>query len=244
MNYAVEKPTSYGGFVMDKKSILIVDDDKSINELLKLYLSDAGFNAHQCYDGSAALSFIEENKVDLVLLDIMLPVIDGWDVCKLIRRTSQVPIIMLTARDMLEDKIQGFELGADDYIVKPFQPKEVVMRVKARIKNRVDEAGNNENEVLRVDSLSVDISRYEVKLDGKTIELKPKEVQLLHFLMLNRNIVFARDQLLDKVWNYDFMGGTRTVDVHIKRLREKLESQGASWSIKTIWGVGYKFEVK
>ncbi len=229
---------------MDKKSILIVDDDKNISELLKLYLSDAGFDAHQCYDGSAALSFIEENKVDLVLLDIMLPVIDGWDVCKLIRRTSQVPIIMLTARDMLEDKIQGFELGADDYIVKPFQPKEVVMRVKARLKNRVDEAGNNENEVLKVDSLSVDISRYEVKLDGKTVELKPKEVQLLHFLMLNRNIVFARDQLLDKVWNYDFMGGTRTVDVHIKRLREKLESEDASWSIKTIWGVGYKFEVK
>jgi DNA-binding response OmpR family regulator len=232
---------------MDKKRILIVDDDKNISELLNIYLTDAGFETFQSYDGSSALSFIKNNKVDLVLLDIMLPVIDGWEVCKLIRRTNSVPIIMLTARDMLEDKIQGFELGADDYVVKPFQPKEVVARVRARLRSGIEvdvEETDCSDGVLEIGNLRVDIACYEVYLNGVLIELKPKEVQLLHFFMLNRNIVFTRENLLDKVWNYDFMGETRTVDVHIKRLREKLDSSDASWVIKTVWGVGYKFEVR
>lgn len=232
---------------MDKKRILIVDDDKNISELLNLYLTDAGFETFQSYDGSAALSFIKSNKVDLVLLDIMLPVIDGWEVCKLIRRTNSVPIIMLTARDMLDDKIRGFELGADDYVVKPFQPKEVVARVRARLRSGLEvdvEETDCGGGVLEIGNLRVDMACYEVYLNGELIELKPKEVQLLHFFMLNKNIVFTRENLLDKVWNYDFMGETRTVDVHIKRLREKLDSSDASWCIKTVWGVGYKFEVR
>ncbi len=234
---------------MDKKRILIVDDDKNISELLNIYLTDAGFETFQSYDGSSALNFIKNNKVDLVLLDIMLPVIDGWEVCKLIRRTNSVPIIMLTARDMLEDKIQGFELGADDYVVKPFQPKEVVARVRARLRSGIEvdvEETDCIGDALEIGNLRVDIACYEVYLNGVLIELKPKEVQLLHFFMLNRNIVFTRENLLDKVWNYDFMGETRTVDVHIKRLREKLDSSAsdASWGIKTVWGVGYKFEVR
>ena len=215
--------------------------------MLDLYLSNAGFTLHFCYDGSSALSFIKNHAVDLILLDIMLPVINGWEVCKLIRRESSVPIIMLTARDMLEDKIQGFDLGADDYIVKPFEPKEVIVRIKARLRNSVNSqatAAEKQEGVLQVDNLQVDINKYEVRQNGKLIELKPKEVQLLYFLLNNKNIVFSREQLLDKVWNYDFMGDTRTVDVHIKRLRENLDDSGASWTIKTIWGVGYKLEVR
>lgn len=228
---------------MEKKTILVVDDDKNICELLNLYLTSAGFSLLFAHDGSAALNMVKDNKVDLILLDIMLPVISGWEVCKIIRRTSSIPIIMLTARDMLEDKIQGFDIGADDYIVKPFEPKEVIARVKARLKANTPEPVHQEG-ILRVADIVVDLNKYEVYLGEKLLEFKPKEVQLLYFLLNNRNIVFSREQLLDKVWNYDFMVDTRTVDVHIKRLREKLGDEGASWSIKTLRGVGYKFEVR
>ncbi len=228
---------------MKDKTILVVDDDKNICELLALYLSNAGFSLLFCHDGSSALSMLKEQKIDLILLDIMLPVINGWEVCRIIRRTSSIPIIMLTARDMLEDKIQGFDIGADDYIVKPFEPKEVIARVKARLKENKAELVQVEG-ILKTGDIVVDINKYEVWQGDKLIDLKPKEVQLLYFLLNNKNIVFSRDQLLDKVWNYDFMVDTRTVDVHIKRLREKLGDNATSWSIKTLRGVGYKLEVR
>lgn len=228
---------------MKGKTILVVDDDKNICELLDLYLSNAGFSPLFCHDGSTALNLLKEQKIDLILLDIMLPIINGWEVCKIVRRTSSIPIIMLTARDMLEDKIQGFDIGADDYIVKPFEPKEVIARIQARLKeNQAKLIG--EDGLLRAEDLIVDISKYEVWQGDNLIDLKPKEVQLLYFLLNNKNIVFSRDQLLDKVWNYDFMVDTRTVDVHIKRLREKLGDHSTSWSIKTLRGVGYKLEVR
>lgn len=228
---------------MKDKTILVVDDDKNICELLNLYLSNAGFSLVFCHDGSSALSLLKEQTIDLILLDIMLPVINGWEVCKIIRRTSSVPIIMLTARDMLEDKIQGFDIGADDYIVKPFEPKEVIARIKARLKEDKSES-KSANGTLRLGDVLVDLNKYEVWQGTRLIDLKPREVQLLYFLLNNKNIVFSRDQLLDKVWNYDIMVDTRTVDVHIKRLREKLGDQNPSWSIKTLRGVGYKLEVR
>lgn len=228
---------------MKCKTILVVDDDKNICELLNLYLSDAGFSLLFCHDGSSALNIMKEEEIDLVLLDLMLPLINGWEVCKIIRRTSSIPIIMLTARDMLEDKIQGFDLGADDYIIKPFEPKEVIVRIKARLKENKVEPERVEG-ILKIVDMVVDINKYEVWQGDSLIDLKPKEVQLLYFLLNNKNIVFSRDQLLDKVWNYDFMVDTRTVDVHIKRLREKLGDNNTYWSIKTLRGVGYKLEVR
>ncbi len=233
-----------GGCAMEGKNVLIVDDDKNICELLNIYLSDAGFKIFVSHDGSSALDVINENDIDLVLLDVMLPVINGWEVCRMIRQKSSVPIIMLTARDMVEDKLQGFELGADDYIVKPFDPREVVMRVKVRLKDNNQGMVTDQNKVLSYGNLKVDINTYEVTVNDKALELKPKEIQLLYFLLDNKNIVFSREQLLDKVWNYDFMGDTRTVDVHIKNLREKLDGLSESVNIKTVWGVGYKLEVK
>lgn len=229
--------------MLNNKTILVVDDDKNICELLNLYLSNAGFSLFFAYDGSSALNIFKEREIDLILLDVMLPVINGWEVCKIIRQTSSIPIIMLTARDMLEDKIQGFDIGADDYIVKPFEPKEVVVRIKARLKENKTEQVKQEG-ILKVGDMVVDINKYEVCLGDRLINLKPKEVQLLYFLLNNKNIVFSREQLLDKVWNYDFMVDTRTVDVHIKRLRENLGDDTTSWSIKTIRGVGYKLEVR
>lgn len=231
---------------MDKKSILIVDDDRNICDLLRIYLEDAGYETHQRYDGRSALGFLDEQAVDLVLLDIMLPGMDGWEVCKAIRHKSEVPVILLTARDMLEDKLQGFEAGADDYIVKPFQPREVIARVKARLRDGSggEPCPGGAASVLEIGNLRVDMGRYEACLEGEPVALKPKEVQLLYFLMLNKNRVFTREQLLEKVWGYRFTGETRTVDVHIKRLREKLGAETHGWGIRTVWGVGYKFEVR
>lgn len=230
---------------MDKKKILIVDDDRNICDLLRIYLEDAGYETHQCYDGRSALEFLKGRSVDLVLLDIMLPGIDGWEVCKAIRLNSRVPVILLTARDMLEDKLQGFEAGADDYIVKPFQPREVVARIGARLRDGSKAAPCPEGtgSALEIGNLRVDMGRYEARLGGEPVALKPKEVQLLYFLMQNPHRVFTREQLLEKVWGYRFTGETRTVDVHIKRLREKLGSETDGWAIRTVWGVGYKFEV-
>lgn len=228
---------------MKDKTILVVDDDKNICELLNLYLTNAGFSLLFCHDGSSALSTIKEQKIDLILLDIMLPVINGWEVCRIVRQTSAIPIIMLTARDMLEDKIQGFDIGADDYIVKPFEPKEVIARIKARLKENKAEPERVEG-ILKLGDILVDIHKYEVWQGDQLIDLKPKEVQLFYFLLNNKNLVFSRDQLLEKVWNYDVVVDTRTVDVHIKRLREKLGDHNTTWSIKTLRGVGYKLEVR
>jgi len=226
----------------DEKRILVVDDDENICRLLKMYLANEGFQILVAYDGSKALEYVEKEKIDLIILDVMMPVMDGWDVCRAVRKISSVPIIMLTARDMLEDKLQGFESGADDYIVKPFETKELVARVKARLREKQEGEETDDRAPLSVGNLVVDLGRYQVTLDEKVVDLKPKEIQLLHFLMQHRNTVFSREQLLEKVWGYTYYGDTRTVDVHVKRLREKLEKPGNIWQIKTVWGVGYKLE--
>jgi len=229
-------------------NILVVDDDKNICQLLELYLTDAGYTLTFAHDGSQALDLLKKTQIDLVILDIMLPMINGWEVCKMIRQISSVPVIMLTARDLVADKIQGFELGADDYIVKPFEPREVVARVKARLKSAgpceksPKQSWPHPDQTLRTGNVEVDIDRYEVRLAGRKVDLKPKEIQLLYYLLRNKNLVLTREQLLEKVWDYSFEGDTRTVDVHINRLREKLEGTAASCRIRTIWGVGYKLE--
>ena len=234
--------------VITIKKVLVVDDDKNICELLKLYLVKEGFNVVFAYDGSEAVTKAKEEKPNIIVLDVMMPVINGWEACKLIRQFSDVPIIMLTALDTTENKVQGLNIGADDYIVKPFEPVEVVARINAHLRREektaenVNEPDNNE---IVVDNISINMEKYEVKLDGKLVtDLKPKEIQLLYFFLTNKNQVFTREQLLDKVWGYEYFGGTRTVYVHIKSVREKLYSKNNKWEIKTIWNVGYKFEVK
>ena len=224
--------------------VLIADDDKNICDILKLYLEHDGFEIYFAHDGSRALTVFQEQTPDIILLDIMLPVINGWEVCKMIRRSSEVPIIMLTARDTMEDKLEGLGMGADDYIIKPFDPKEVIARVKVQMRRQAKESSPKQQSTIVVGTLAVNLDRYEVLLDGKPVELKPKETQLLHFFVKNKNMVFSREKLLSEVWGYDYMGETRTVDVHIKRLREKLNNGTEQWDIKTVWGVGYKFEVK
>lgn len=234
------------------KKVLVVDDDKNICELLKLYLQKEGFETYFAYDGSQAVTSAKENKPDIIVLDVMMPVINGWEVCKLIRQFTDVPIIMLTALDTTENKVQGLNIGADDYIVKPFEPVEVIARINAHLrradKQKTDttsEANEKNASILVVDNLEVNLDRYEIKLDGKVLkDFKPKEIQLLYFFMSNKNQVFTREQLLDKVWGYEYYGGTRTVDVHVKGLREKLKSKKNKWEITTIWNVGYKFEIK
>lgn len=226
---------------MTGKKILVADDDHNICELIDLYLSNEGYRLYFAYDGSAALNMLKSQVVDLILLDVMLPVINGWEVCRMIRQKSQVPVIFLTACDLVEDKVHGFDLGADDYLVKPFEPRELVARIKTRLRGSHKDDGIGD-EVLKRGNLSVDILRYEVKINGQIIDLKPKEIQLLHFLLLNQNIVFSREMLLEKVWDYTFEGDTRTVDVHINRLRDKVEAHCDACKIKTVWGVGYKME--
>ncbi len=230
------------------KKILVVDDDKNICELLNLYLKKEGYEVVFAYDGSEAVNMAKTENPNLILLDVMMPVINGWEACKLIRQFTSVPIIMLTALDTTENKVQGLNIGADDYIVKPFEPVEVVARINAHLRREENKASEEnvatKNEIT-VDNISIDLEKYEVKLDGELItDLKPKEVQLLYFFLTNKNQVFSREQLLDKVWGYEYYGGTRTVDVHIKSVREKLNSPNSKWEIKTIWNVGYKFEVK
>jgi DNA-binding response OmpR family regulator len=227
---------------MEEKRILVVDDDENICRLLKMYLVNEGFKVLVANDGVKALEIVEKEKIDLIILDVMMPVMDGWDVCRAVRRISAVPIIMLTARDMLDDKLQGFESGADDYMVKPFETKELVARVKARLRDKQESDEGRERPALSAGNLTVDLSRYQVTLGAETVDLKPKEIQLLYFLLQHRDIVFSREQLLEKVWGYTYFGDTRTVDVHVKRLREKLEKPENGWLIKTIWGIGYKLE--
>ena len=225
--------------------ILVADDDLNICELLRLYLEKEGFEVVMAHDGEEAVARFESEKPSLILLDIMMPKLDGWQVCRQIRQKSDCPIIMLTAKGETFDKVLGLELGADDYVVKPFDTKEIVARIKAVLR-RSGPAGAAANEVKEVsyDKLTVNMTRYELKVDGKVVDAPPKELELLFHLASNPNRVFTRDQLLDEVWGFEYYGDSRTVDVHIKRLREKLEGVSDQWSLKTVWGVGYKFEVK
>ena len=229
--------------MMDK--ILVADDDLNICELLRLYLEKEGFEVVMAHDGEEAVARFESEKPSLILLDIMMPKLDGWQVCRQIRQKSDCPIIMLTAKGETFDKVLGLELGADDYVVKPFDTKEIVARIKAVLR-RSGPAGAAANEVKEVsyDKLTVNMTRYELKVDGKVVDAPPKELELLFHLASNPNRVFTRDQLLDEVWGFEYYGDSRTVEVHIKRLREKLEGVSDQWSLKTVWGVGYKFEVK
>ena len=228
----------------NKRKIMIVDDDVHIAELISLYLDKEGYETKEVYDGRSAVEVFKTFNPQLVLLVIMLPEIDGYQVCREIRQLSSVPIIMLTAKGEVFDKVLGLELGADDYIVKPFDSKELVARVKAVLR-RYDTAKTDEkkSDQIVVPNMIIDQTTYIVTYHGKDLELPPKEFELLNFLAQNPNHVFTREQLLDQIWGYEYIGDTRTVDVHIKRLREKMSYED-SWSIKTVWGVGYKFEIK
>lgn len=228
---------------MGKKVILIVDDDKNICELLRLYLEKEGFDTVVANDGRRAVEYEKEYKPDLCLLDIMLPELDGWQVCREIRKNSDTPIIMLTAKGETFDKILGFELGADDYISKPFESREVVARVKAVLRRTSPETADDIKEV-RYENLIINLTNYEMIVADKKIDTPPKELELIYHLASNPNRVYTRDKLLDEVWGFDYYGDSRTVDVHVKRLREKLENVSDKWALKTVWGVGYKFEVK
>ena len=224
------------------RSILVVDDDYNICDLVRMYLEKEGFAVTAAHTGNEALKLFRELTHELVVLDIMLPEKDGMEVCKDIRRVSKVPVIMLTAKGETFDKILGLELGADDYVVKPFEPRELVARVKAVLR-RTETADENSKEII-YPGLSVNLSTYELKIAGEKVEVPKKELELLYFLASNPNIVFSRDKLLDSVWGYEFYGNSRNVEVHVHRLREKLEGVSSGWSLKTINGVGYKFEIK
>ena len=226
-----------------KYKILIVDDDENICELLRLYLEKEGYETVVANDGEQAVDLAQKHSPDLVLLDIMLPKLDGWQVCREIRKFSEMPIIMITAKGEIFDKILGLELGADDYITKPFDTKEVIARVKAVLRRSNDKNKKQISEV-KFDKLRINLTNYELEVDGKEIATPPKELELIYHLANNPNRVYTRDQLLDEVWGFDYYGDSRTVDVHVKRLREKLENISDEWALKTVWGVGYKFEVK
>ena len=223
------------------RKVLIVEDDGNIAELLHLYLEKESFETAVAADGLKGLELFNSFQPDLVLLDIMLPGMDGWAVCRKIRETSKVPIIMLTAKGETTDKVSGLEMGADDYIVKPFEMKEVLARIHAVLRRYGDEEPAEKK--LTFDKLVINLDSYELIVDGKRIDTPPKELELLFHLASSPNRVFTRNQLLDEVWGFDYFGDSRTVDVHIKRLREKLEGVSDQWSLKTVWGVGYKFEV-
>ena len=228
---------------MANEKILVVDDDKNICELLRLYLVKEGYNVTMVHDGGAALAEFDKLHPDLVLLDVMMPVMDGWEVCRKLRAKDNTPIIMLTAKGETYDKVLGLELGADDYIVKPFSPREVVARIKAVLRRTSEQQSNDDGRVT-LNGLVIDIKSYTVTLKGQPVICTPKEIEILYMLASNPGQVFTREQLLNKVWGYDFAGETRTVDTHIKRIRAKLDNTGLNWSIKTIYGVGYKFEVE
>ena len=229
---------------MANEKVLIVDDDINICELLRLYLEKEGYTTLIANSGTQALERLEGFSPGIILLDIMLPGLDGWQVCREIRKKSEVPIIMLTAKGEVFDKVLGLELGADDYIVKPFDAKEVVARVKAVLRRVTMPAAIETNKEVIYDKLSINMIRYELKVDGKVVETPPKELELLFHLASNPNRVYTRDQLLDEVWGFEYYGDSRTVDVHVKRLREKLEGVSDKWMLKTVWGVGYKFETE
>ncbi len=227
---------------MAAAKILIVDDDENICELLRLYLEKDGYTVQIAGDGAVALKEFDSFSPDLMLLDIMMPKIDGYKVLEEIRKKSSIPIIMITARAESFDKLQSFELGTDDYIIKPFDAKEVLARIKAILRR----SGNPAEEKLRIEyaNLIIDKISFEVRISGQVVEMPPKELERLFHVAANPNKVYTRDQLLDEVWGFEYYGDSRTVDVHIKRLREKLEAADENWCLKTVWGVGYKFEVK
>lgn len=223
------------------RNILVVEDDGNISDLIHMYLVKEGFDVRIAADGGKAVEEFQKQAPDLILLDIMLPVMDGWSVCARIRETSKVPIIMLTAKSEVFDRIQGLEMGADDYLVKPFEMKELLARINAVL--RRTEIPNDTSKRLEFDKLVINLDSYELIVDGKKIDTPPKELELLYHLAATPNRVYTRNQLLDEVWGFDYFGDSRTVDVHIKRLREKVEDVSDQWALKTVWGVGYKFEV-
>ncbi len=229
---------------MEKTKILIVDDEKHIAELIALYLTKEGFETREVYDGRKAMDEFYSFKPELVLLDLMLPGVDGYQICTTIRKNSDVPIIMLTARSDTFDKVLGLEMGADDYIVKPFEPKEMVARVKAVLRRYEKSETKEDDKTVSFDNLKISLNDYTVIYHGESLSFPPKELELLYFLAENKNQVFTREQLLDKIWGYEYVGDSRTVDVHIKRIREKLNKGDENWSIKTVHGVGYKFETR
>ena len=223
------------------RRILAVEDDRNISDLIRMYLEKEGFEVTAAFDGGTAVEKFKEIQPDLVLLDIMLPVMDGWAVCQKIREMSKTPIIMLTAKSEVFDKVTGLEMGADDYIVKPFEMKELIARINAVL--RRTEIPTDTRKRLVFDKLIIDLDSYELIVDGKKVDTPPKELELLYHLASTPNRVYTRNQLLDEVWGFDYFGDSRTVDVHIKRLREKVENVSDQWALKTVWGVGYKFEV-
>ncbi len=229
---------------MSQHKILIVDDDENICELLRLYLEKDGYETLVAGDGQAAIQSAERYNPDLILLDIMLPKLDGWQVCREIRKKSNTPIIMLTAKGETFDKILGLELGADDYVSKPFDTKEVLARIKAVLRRTGEGDKSSEVQEVEFDKLKINLTNYELIVDGVKVDTPPKELELIFHLASKPNRVFTRDQLLDEVWGFEYYGDSRTVDVHVKRLREKLENVSEEWSLKTVWGVGYKFEVR
>ena len=224
-------------------SVLVVEDDRNIAELLQMYLEKEGYAVTVAADGGQGLTKFRSIQPDLVLLDVMMPVMDGWTVCKSIRAESQTPIIMLTAKGETDDKVMGLKTGADDYITKPFEMKEVLARIEAVLRRTGAAPVEKKPRRLEFDKLSIDMDAFELVVDGKKTDTPPKEMELLFFLASTPNRVFTRNQLLDEVWGFDYFGDSRTVDVHVKRLREKLEGISDEWSLKTVWGVGYKFEV-
>ncbi len=232
-----------GVMLMAMNKVLIVDDDRNICELLRVYLEKEGYSTILAYDGEEAVAKFNMLRPDIVLLDVMLPGIDGWQVCREIRKKSNAPIIMITAKSETFDKVLGLGLGADDYIVKPFDTKEVVARIAAVCRRVGQIPVESEVREVQYDKLSVNMTRYELKVDGKVINTPPKELELLFCLASHPNRVYTRDQLLDEVWGFEYYGDSRTIDVHIKRLREKLEGVSDRWELRTIWSVGYKFQV-
>ena len=224
------------------RNILVVEDDRNISDLIRMYLEKEGFEVRLAYDGGKAVEEFEKQQPDMVLLDIMLPVLDGWQVCERIRQKARTPIIMLTAKSDVTDRITGLEMGADDYLVKPFEMKELMARINAVL--RRSEIPDDTRKRLTFDKLIINLDSYELTVDGKQVDTPPKELELLYHLASTPNRVYTRNQLLDEVWGFDYFGDSRTVDVHIKRLREKVEGVSEQWELKTVWGVGYKFEVK
>lgn len=226
------------------EKILVADDDRNIAELLRLYLEKEGYSVTLACDGVDAMEKFNSETPDIILLDIMMPRLDGWQVCREIRQKSSCPIIMLTAKGETFDKVLGLELGADDYVVKPFDSKEIVARIKAVLRRSGKSTTESDVKEVSYDKLVVNMTKYELKVDGKVVDTPPKELELLYHLASNPNRVYTRDQLLNEVWGFEYYGDSRTVDVHVKRLREKLEGVSDKWTLKTVWGVGYKFEVK
>lgn len=234
--------------MVNKQKILIVDDDENIAELISLYLTKECFDTMMVHDGEQALVAFDTYRPNLILLDLMLPGIDGYQVCREVRARSGVPVIMLSAKGEVFDKVLGLELGADDYIMKPFDPKELVARVRAVLRryqatSKQNASAESKGKVVEYPGITINLTNYSVIVDGQSVEMPPKELELLYFLAASPNQVFTREQLLDQIWGYEYIGDTRTVDVHIKRLREKIKDH-SEWSLSTVWGIGYKFETK